>query len=75
MEFAWFSSWLNCNLNKLLAIKLKLFIALAPVARVSHIKGAVSFIAKFYKEINVCANAHISIMINVLNSFCLKFLV
>jgi len=41
-----------------LVAKVKLFVALAPVARVSHIEGAISFIAKFYKEINVCANAH-----------------
>ena len=36
-----------------LAAKIKLFIALAPVARVSHIKGALSIIAKYYKQINV----------------------
>ena len=36
-----------------LAAKVKLFIALAPVARVSHIEGALSVIAKFYREINV----------------------
>lgn len=37
-----------------LAAKIKLFVALAPVARVSHIEGALSFIAKFYKQIDVC---------------------
>ena len=36
-----------------LSAKIKLFIALALVARVSHIKGALSIIAKYYKQINV----------------------
>lgn len=44
-----------------LAAKVKLFIALAPVARVSNIKGAISFIAKFYREIDVCMYAHICV--------------
>jgi len=33
-----------------LAAKVNLFIALAPVANVSHIKGAFKFLAEFYKE-------------------------
>ena len=44
-----------------LAAKVKLFIALAPVARVSHIEGAVSVIAKFYREIDVCSYTHYSL--------------
>ena len=48
MGFAGFST------QPKLAAKVKLFIALAPVARVSHIEGAISFIAKFYREIDVC---------------------
>ena len=52
MGFAGFST------QPKLAAKVKLFVALAPVARVSHIKGAVAFIAKFYREINVCQHAH-----------------
>lgn len=48
MGFAGFST------QPKLAAKIKLFIALAPVARVSHIEGALSFIAKYYREIDVC---------------------
>ena len=36
-----------------LADKVNLFVALAPVATVHHIKGAVSFIAGYYKELDV----------------------
>ena len=41
-----------------LANKVKLFIALAPVARVSHIHGALAIIAKFYRELNVRAQMY-----------------
>jgi len=52
-----------------LADKVKLFIALAPVARVSHIQGALAIIAKFYRELNVRA-----LVCGILNSISVGFI-
>jgi len=58
-----------------LSDKVNLFVALAPVATVHHIEGALSYIAGYYKELDVSVASFVYYWLSIFLSFCSVYLV